>query len=342
MIIGITGYGYSGASALIDLLKEFEGIQNVPFEFQIIQEPDGLLDLMNGLVKSKRRLYTNTVVNRFYNCINGYGCLNLSHYLNGKLGEISKRYINSLVELKWEGRSNYDPEDIRSTLDKRRYKYITRLVGTILRTINPHIAWPPSKERFFAFLDEETFIQKTQQYVKELLTEAGIDTSGTIILDQIFSTSDPLSGSEFFTDDVLSIIVDRDPRDVYIMTNILYPERCRFMPNLGDVGKFINYYKLLHHNRIDDSRVLYLRFEDLIYRYDKTVSYIEGILNKKQIFPKSYFKPELSINNTQMFKDYPKYKEDISKIESELSGYIYDFNDAEQSVLFERKFVKPF
>lgn len=342
MIIGVTGYGYSGASALLDLLKEFEGIQYVPFEFQIIQEPDGLLDLMNGLVKSKRRLYTNTVVNRFFNCINGYGCLNLSNYLNGKLGEISKNYINSLVELKWEGRSNYDPEDIRYTLDKRKFIFINKLVGTILKTFNHHIVWPPSKERFFAFLDEETFIQKTQQYVNNLLVEAGIDTAGTIILDQIFSSSDPLSGSEFFADDVLSIIVDRDPRDVYIMTNILYPERCRFMPNLGDVDKFIKYYKLLHHNKTNDNRVLYLRFEDLIYRYDKTVSYLEGLLKKQHILPKSYFKPELSINNTQMFNNYPNYKEDISKIECELADYLFDFEVVKNNVLFERQIEKPF
>ena len=47
MIIGITGYGYSGASAYIDVLKEFDGIQSLKKnnEFPIFQQTDGIFDL---------------------------------------------------------------------------------------------------------------------------------------------------------------------------------------------------------------------------------------------------------------------------------------------------------
>lgn len=342
MIVGVTGYGYSGASAYIDVLKEFESVQSLPFEFQLVQMPDGLLDLKNGLVDSKRRLYSNACVNRYLSCVKSRGNDNLSKSLNGKLVELSKKYIQDLVELSWEGKSNYDPEDVRANLDKDRYAFLNRVIAALLKKINHRLVWPPLKTRYFSFLEEDVFILKTQKYIEEIFKVAGVDLTKTIILDQVFSTSDPLSGSEFFNNDVISFIVDRDPRDVFLLTNYIYPERCCFMPNQGDVNKFIRYYKLLHYNRVDDKRIHYFSFEDLIYHYNDTIKTIENLLYKKNNERRKYFKPELSINNTQMFKKISEHYEDIIKIENELEDYIYDFETAAKSVDFEREEIKPF
>ena len=305
MIVGVTGYGYSGASAYIDVLKEFESVQSLPFEFQLVQMPDGLLDLKNGLVDSKRRLYSNACVNRYLSCVKSRGNDNLSKSLNGKLVELSKKYIQDLVELSWEGKSNYDPEDVRANLDKDRYAFLNRVIAALLKKINHRLVWPPLKTRYFSFLEEDVFILKTQKYIEEIFKVAGVDLTKTIILDQVFSTSDPLSGSEFFNNDVISFIVDRD-------------------------------------HRVDDKRIHYFSFEDLIYHYNDTIKTIENLLYKKNNERRKYFKPELSINNTQMFKKISEHYEDIIKIENELEDYIYDFETAAKSVDFEREEIKPF
>ncbi len=67
MIIGITGYGYSGASAYIDVLKEFDGIQSLKKnnEFPIFQQTDGIFDLQHALVEEPRRLNISSMIVRF-------------------------------------------------------------------------------------------------------------------------------------------------------------------------------------------------------------------------------------------------------------------------------------
>ena len=42
--------------------------------------------------------------------------------------------------------------------------------------------------------------------------------------------------------------------------------------------------------------------------------------------PKSVFDPALSIANTQVFKRYPQFAEDVKKIEKELTEYCFDFS----------------
>ena len=67
MIIGVTGYGGSGASACIALIKEFDNVQfyRDSTEFQILQQPDGITDLRYNLVESRRRIRRNC---KLYDC----------------------------------------------------------------------------------------------------------------------------------------------------------------------------------------------------------------------------------------------------------------------------------
>lgn len=337
MIIGITGYGFSGASAYTRVLKEFDDIQSYPGdnEFQIIQEPDGLLDLMYGIVKSNRRVYCNTAVNRFIKCIHGVSNAQLSRQTHGRFEEISHQYLDSLVNLSWNGRSNYDPDDVRHSLDRRRFYRINSLIRALLKRGRIHIAWPPDKKRYFAFINEEEFIQKTKQYINDILTASGIDPKGDVILEQVFNCSDPLSGAEFFDQDVVSLIVDRDPRDLYILTNVVYPEACRFMPNKRELEPYIEYYKLLHYNHVDDPRVKYLKFEELVYRYTPSVKMLEEMLGRKIKRPGTVFKADESMVNTQLFKKYPQCSKEIAIIEKELEPYLYDYDSAEKCAEFK-------
>lgn len=344
MIIGITGYGYTGASAYIDVLKEFKDVQSLPqnTEFQIVQQSDGVIDLEYGLVFAKRRLHTNTTIKRFINSLNSNRNKNMDIISNGAYSKLFKEYIKILTQISWYGKSNYDPEDIKSFLSKHKKWIVNRAIAYIIRYFDKHAVWPPRQKRYFSYMEKEDFERITKQYFKKLLESFGFDLQKNIILEQVFNPFEPLSGAQFFDLPVVSIVVDRDPRDIFLLTNILYPENCGFMPCNCNVEDFVTYYKKLHSHLVDDKRVLYLRFEDLIYNYDETIGKLEKLLNSKNTNKGSIFKPELSINNTQMYLKYPQFEKEYKYIEENLNNYLYDFELAKSNVKFDVVKVNPF
>jgi len=50
--IAVSGYGWSGSGACIDILREFSGVDGPNNEFRMIKDPYGLLDLENSLTSS--------------------------------------------------------------------------------------------------------------------------------------------------------------------------------------------------------------------------------------------------------------------------------------------------
>lgn len=68
-------------------------------------------------------------------------------------------------------------------------------------------------------------------------------------------------------------------------------------------------------------------FEDLVYDYENSVNQILKFLNLDSSFhtlKKTYFLPERSINNTQLFQN-ERYKEETKIITDNLSDYLYPF-----------------
>ena len=99
-----------------------------------------------------------------------------------------------------------------------------------------------------------------------------------------------------------------------------------------DVESFVTFYKALRKDYpvlILRDDVLILRFEDMIYDYDKTSKRIMDFLglDESQIMldKKERFNPEKSIVNTQLFNRYPQYSKDVEFIENELSECLYNF-----------------
>ena len=88
-------------------------------------------------------------------------------------------------------------------------------------------------------------------------------------------------------------------------------------------------YKKLRTDEIrENNRVIKVRFEDFIYEYDKTISKIEKFLKLgEHVRKKDFFKPEHSANNTQLIKKHPNDYNDIKKIETELSEFLFPFEN---------------
>ena len=339
MIIGITGYGCTGASAVIDLIQEFDSIQSYPssVEFQIMQQPDGILDLHYHVVVSGRRLANNVAIKRFIRNIGGPGTSQIRRFTNGQYEKLSQEYIQKLIQIHWMGKSAFDPQDVRFFLDRLSLKMLNKVIAKGLGMLSrKKLVWLPMRDRYFSIVSEDEFAAVTREYIREILKASGFDLNQAIILEQLFNTSDPLAGADY-VDDPVSIIVDRDPRDVFLLMNHYYPKNITsFMPNNGDVDQFINYYKRLHREKSKDPRVLYVQFEDLIYRYDEVCGQVANLLKGHQHVRKGeLFKPECSINNTMVYKKYPQFSEQIRRIEEALPEYLYPFEEMQKRVTFE-------
>lgn len=337
MVIGVTGYGATGASACMDLLKEFQDVQyyDPHMEFQLLQWPDGITDLRYNLVESRRRISINSSIIRFIKRFEYQRSQAMIQRTHGQYIPLSWKYVDSLVQVKWLGKSAFDPQDLLSKYEDYKYRHLRSLLMRIAIFFKPDSTWPPYRTRYYTSLSERDFVDKTKDYLNQIFTASGFDLNKPIILEQLFCLERPTEGGEYF-DDFRTIIVDRDPRDVYAMTNgYLSGQLTSFMPWRRDVDGYITYFRGLHRTVSKDSRVFYLQYEDLIYRYESTVKKLEEFLGIKHVSPKSIFRPEWSINNTQTYKQYPQLADEIKVIEDKLKDYLYPFEELDSCLPFE-------
>ena len=336
MVIGITGYGATGASACMDLLKEFQDVQyyDPHVEFQLLQWPDGITDLRYNLVESRRRISINTAVVRFIKRYEYKRSQAMIERTKGQYIPLSKAYVDSLVQVTWKGKSAFDPQDILSKYEDYKYRRLSSFMKKIIWKFQPNSTWPPYRTRYYTSISEDEFVEKTRTYLNNIFVASGFDLDKPIMLEQLFCLERPTEGGDYF-DDFRTIIVDRDPRDVYVLTNgYLSGQLTSFMPNSRDAEAFVTYYRGLHRTVVNDPRVFYLQYEDLIYRYEETVEKLENFLDLKHTTPRTHFKPEWSINNTRAYEKYPELSEEIKYIKEHLSEMLYPFEERMNNLSF--------
>ena len=132
-----------------------------------------------------------------------------------------------------------------------------------------------------------------------------------------------------YFNDVKVIVVDRDPRDIYLL------EKVRWQWGVIPVAtpeEFVTWFKITRKNKDKDdaSKVFRLKFEDLVYNYeetkDKLISFV-GVPKERHTRPRSIFNPDISIKNTNMKMKISGYEMDIKYIEEHLSEYLFDFGN---------------
>lgn len=330
MIIGVCGLGYTGSSAVVDFLKEFDENYVIDaMEFALAYIPDGLEDLEYHLIKSPSRYFSSDIaIRRFKNYIESR-CTPRSKYkavTNNKFKSLSYDYIESLIQVKWQGTWSFD--SVGTTWWKKNFKY--RLLGRIQmlsdKVLKKFVPILPEREMCLS-IRPKNFYELTRKYIKEILMSACCDDKKNIVLNQPFSGDNPEKSFVFF-DNPLAIIVDRDPRDLYICAKKVVLSYGRFTPS-NTVETFVKYYKALriNQNPINDiSRVLKINFEDLIYEYDNTAKkIIEFTGLKDHTSKKRFFNPDVSKYNTQLFRKYNEFNDEIKYIEQELTEWLFPF-----------------
>lgn len=328
MIIGVCGYGYTGSGAVIDLLKEYSDVcVKDDFEFTLTYWPDSIEDLEYQLMKKPARFFSSDMaINRFLKFIKKENVSPKGWYktaTNGKFCRIAERYVDKIVQLQWNGRWMIDPFLCNEVTRTFKYRLLARIQSRF------HISCLEKlldRKMYFSICPEE-FYNASREFVAEVIAAMGADDFETIVLNQPFAANNPKCSMNFF-ENPKAIIVDRDPRDTYVLMREHID--VKWAP-VDCVEDFIVYYERLRLSREKCENILYIQFEDLVYRYAETVAQIEEFCGcKKHDSNRKYFNPNISIRNTQLFVDNHKYEKEIQLIEKNLNPFLYNFSGLEK------------
>lgn len=329
MVIGACGFGATGSSVVTDYLKEFDCVKvKDDLEFAYVSVLDGLLYLERAVMMPYNRTVDSIyAIKRFEEMVIHKKHTYETHGLSPDFFEESaKKFINEITSTKWfwlDGRKEYR---YRSKYFLQAYLLRKIIPKKEIKTGHRFDSWPLTEVRLSVRPDN--FYEAAKKHVDELMSAMGLNQDEMIALDQPFPGNNPQACFPFYKDPY-AIVVDRDPRDLYVFGKTKLMGRMRFFP-IEKVEDFIIYYRCLRKGQPYEQpnpQILRLRFEDMVYEYDKTTTKLRDFLHlPENPHPKSIFDPSLSIANTQVFRRYPQYSDDVKKIEEELPEYLFDFS----------------
>ncbi len=342
--IDVSGVGNSGKTAVVDLLREIDGVFAPPywFEFDFIRIPNGLLDLRHRVLEDWSPVRSHFGVKAFIRAAEMMGLdpawwnlrgLLLStsqrydRYFAGDFVRLSRQFANDLVRGAYVAEWPYDDLQLSGR-------------GRFVRKALYKLGQRDALRRHVLLADAPDFDERATAYVNALFAPVA-DDADAVVLNNGFEPFDPVPGLEMIQRSY-QIVVTRDPRDVYVSGlnrhNVGGQDR-NLLPfdNDGmnksflatdDLTQFILRQKVYHAHlyKGDDTRVMRVRFEDLCLRYEDTVAGILAFLRCDSVrhrAPKTCFVPEKSSENVGVWRRYSKQSE-IDEIARCLPGLLVE------------------
>lgn len=348
-IIVPTGYMGSGSSAITDLIAEFKDCQNEhkSYEYILLHCPNGLFDLEDKLLNGNNairsdeairtfELQTNKLYNKKYWWVGNYEKIIGENFRN-----ITQEYIVNIQEFNYPGywytHEEVDFKMFIKLLIRKPFKILTRNKVKFKKILKYDDGMRIS------FIKDKDFYKYSHDYIYKIINEIAKDKKN-IILDQFLLPFNLFRVDNYFDDKLKVIVVERDPRDVFILNKYIWGKKGISVPFPTEVNDFCEFYQKMRESEkeTNSNKVLRVKFEDLIYNYDIELSRIMNFLNFKEtdhVNKKTRFNPEISIKNTQVFRNI-EYKKEIKVIEDKLQKYLYNFpkeinNDVKNTVEFE-------
>lgn len=326
-IIIPTGYMGSGSSAVTDILREYDNLntKNADFEYIFLHMPGGLFDLEDKLLINNNALRSDEAIKSFRSSmqdlysLRGWWPGNYKKYVSKNFLIILEKYIEKLKTGQFTGVWYYNEKYKGYKLYKRAIKNrILRLLGK-----------PDSVDKFnieYSFINEKDFYNYSCEFISDFVNELNIDEKQYVLLDQLVLPHNIYRLTKYNSIEMFPIVVERDPRDVFIMNKYIWnPAETPVLYPL-DVKEFCIQYKAMRENEKNcNDKMLCIKFEDLVFNYEKSIKKIEsylGLQKENHINVKKYFNPEISKRNIQIYKQ-EKYKEEVAIIEKELEKYLY-------------------
>lgn len=325
--ITCVGYHATGSGAVDDFLREFNNIEsaNYGIESRFLQDPDGISDLEYNLIENPHRLNSAFAIKRFLKYVENEE-RTYKHIFGKDWKRISIEYIYRITDFKYHGTWAADIwllkplERAKFILTKGRVKLLSKIFKKAKKS--KYYDYFPNMKEYAVNINQERFIKETKKYCEDLCKILNKENKEYVVLDQAVSPQNPDRYLRYI-DDLKVIIVERDPRDVFINDIIINQDNV--LPK--DVKEFCFIFKA-SRKKIESksSNILYINFEDMIYNYDKTTKQIMiflGLNEKNHVKVKQFFNPEKSKKNTRLWEKYKEYNEEMSYIEKELKEYIY-------------------
>jgi hypothetical protein len=325
--IACVGYHATGSGVIADLLREFDNVEQgaADCESRILQDPDGISDLEYNLVENPHRLNSGFALKRFLYYVNRTK-RTYHHIFGSKWEELSYAYAESLVSFEFNGYWHGDLwlqnklvnvyYIIRRQWDRRVRKNLMHKKPN--RDILP---WIKTSQ---ISISEEEFLEKTRDYIDSLCNIMNRQNKEYVVLDQVIS---PVNCKRYcrYVRDMKVVIVDRDPRDVYIY---LKGVRDRVLP-MDDIRQYCKQFRD-SRKLISDytDNCMFVTFEDMIYKYDEMIPKVMTFLGLKQenhVCPKKYFDPNKSIRGTKQWEKHPEFAEEMKIIEQELPEFLHKY-----------------
>lgn len=344
-LVAVASYMGTGSSAVADLLREFSGARlcgPIKYEHVLLHMPNGLFDLEdkllcnNNAVRSDEaiRSFKQTMNYLYYNNFGWFG--SYQRYLGREFLGIVDEFIDHIsfvFDGAWYYRTKkmrFSPIDLglqigACVLGKRKISDYSGRWGKLCKVYDPH-------KQYYAAPSADTFYTAARQFIRSYIDLFCRDAADAtiIVADQLLLPHNAHRLNRYFDDDLRLIIVDRDPRDVFFANKYFWlPNKCG-VPIPTDVSRYCQYFQSVRacEQIADDMRIKRIMFEDMIYNYQTTVEDILEFLNCGQlshIRQFQYFRPNNSINNTQIFNSVLSSKTENEYIENALRGWLYKF-----------------
>jgi len=330
-----TGYMGSGSSAVTCLVSELNGFiaPNSSFEYVFLHCPDGLFDLEDKLLYNNTSLRSDEAIHRFKVMMRNL--YDLKYFWPGSYKTlVSKDFYNYVIDfLNDISITSYDSsywyyQEIPTGIKMKIFVLFRHILKKIFpNSLNGNI--PLSyKTMNISFPSYDEFFNASQKFLKRVFNDLGL-AHNNIVLDQLLLPHNLSRIDRYFDQNVRVIVVDRDPRDVFILNKYYWAKSGVPVPYPLDVNCFVEYYRKLRLSEpcISHKQILRIHFEDLIYKYkettDKIFSFIGSDVSNHN--PRAEFDPDVSINNTQVYNSNSSYSQEVEVIQINLKEYLYPF-----------------
>jgi len=343
--LDVSGVGNSGKSAVVDVLREFEAVwaPEFSFEFDLVRAPGGLIELKTWLCDDWSPVRSHAAMRAFEEVIERMGVdppwwdlpallRSTSHRYDrrfrGRFLPLSRRFAASFIVGRYRAEWSYD--SLRESDVVRFARKVLRRLGlrrAILREV--------------LLVDGADFAERTTRYLRELFAQAVPRDARFIVLNNGLEPFNPVPGLDLISGS-RQFVVTRDPRDVYVSGQNLHSVTAQDRALLAsdndglnksflatdDLELFVRRYRLYHQKLYHggDPRVLQLRFEDLVCRYEATLARIMqflGLSPERHRRREQCFSPARSAANVGLWRRYGRSAE-ITYIERELRPYLVE------------------
>lgn len=331
-VLTCVSYFGSGSSAVTDLISEYSDVKSLTdYEFRFIHDPDGISELEYNLVENFNRHNSGHALKRYKKIVDYHSAhfftKRYEPFFDNKWKKISYEYIDSLTDFNFKGFWDFDFYD-RGGKYEFWHKFPLRVLRKTVWRKHPdnELNLLPKEITMASHPTEEKFLKCTREYTDKLMRAANKENMPILMVDQILPSSNLKRHVRYFNN-IQAIIVDRDPRDVFLIAK--YEWKSLIVPH--DVETFCKWFAYTHSTQseeIKNDNVLLIHFEDLIYKYeetrDKIIKWV-GLSEDKHINPRKYFNPDISIKNTRRWEQHPEYAEEAAYIAEKLPQYIYKY-----------------